>query len=109
MTDDTPEASLETLFRNQVRALGGLAIKMAPTERGIPDRMAVLPGGRIHLVELKTATGVRSPIQCHWHDRMAERGVYVDVLHGREEILQWSRDRAEDRPPTKRPTRRSTR
>ena len=102
-----PEAQLETIFRDRVRSLGGLAIKMAPTERGVPDRMAVMPGGRIYLVELKTETGVLSPIQRHWHDRLAERDVGVVVLRGEGGVKEWVRH-ISGLSVTRRPSRRST-
>lgn len=84
------EAALEEFFRKQVRLAGGITIKLAPTVRGIPDRLVVFPGGRFYLVELKTAKGRLSEIQKHWHERLASQtGVRVSVLYGQEEIRRW--------------------
>lgn len=86
----TLEASLEEYFRKVVRLrLGGKVIKLAPTERGVPDRMVLLPAGRIKLVELKTVTGRLSPYQEHIHEVFSELGTDVDVLYGRAEIDEW--------------------
>lgn len=95
MTDRTGtahlEARLEAFFYRRVRLLGGQCIKLAPTERGIPDRLVMLPGGRKYLVELKAEGGSLSPIQIAWHGRMKALGHDVIVLEGRDEIIQWLR------------------
>lgn len=98
------EANLEALFHKQVRVIGGVIVKLAPTERGVPDRLVILPGGRIFLVELKTTNGRVSPIQAEWHKQAKMRGVDVILLKGRAEIVDWIRERADeiweaDQPP----------
>lgn len=93
------ESSLEAFFRSRVRAVGGYVIKMAPVERGVPDRLVILPPGTLHIVELKTTTGSLSPIQRHWHARLAARGVRVTTLAGRAEILEWVRNMTDGARP----------
>lgn len=89
------EAAHEDFFRTSVRKkLGGLVFKITGV-KGIPDRMVLLPGGRIELVELKTTTGAPSPIQRLWHAKAAALGVIVTVLHGRDEITAWVEARRE--------------
>lgn len=88
-TEAQLEARLEATFRDRVRTMGGYTIKLAPTERGVPDRLAVFPKNRMYLVELKTETGRLSPIQMHWHSRMADRGVRVYTLYGEQQIKSW--------------------
>src|SRR5664279_2540991 len=84
------EAQLETLFRKRVPlVLGGIVWKLAPTTAGIPDRLVMLPGGRMFLVELKTETGRLSPIQREIHHRLAELGIHVYTLRGRAQVLLW--------------------
>lgn len=87
------EASLEAYFRRAVRSAGGMLIKLAPTERGVPDRMVLLPGGVLALVELKASGGRLSAIQQVWHTRAAELGTEVVVLTGRSQIDEWVRSR----------------
>ena len=48
-----PEAPVERALVAAVSARGGLAIKLAPTMRGLPDRLILLPNGEVRLVELK--------------------------------------------------------
>lgn len=91
------EAQLEAFFRKEVRrSLAGVVLKLAPTTSGAPDRLVMLPGGRMHLVELKTDTGRPRPIQVAWHQRAQQLGVHVAVLHGKDEIRGWIRRQAEE-------------
>lgn len=83
------ESSLERLLFARVRAIGGIAIKMAPLVKGTPDRLVLLPMGRTYLVELKTTTGTLSPAQKIWHERAAAIGCEVVTLRGADEICRW--------------------
>lgn len=84
------EAQLERFFHSRVRqGLGGHVLKLAPTEAGTPDRLVLLPGGRMYLVELKTESGRLSPIQLAWHRRALRLGTRVHVLYGRAGIRDW--------------------
>ncbi len=48
------ESALEKKFRAMVAQAGGKAYKfVSPGNTGVPDRLVVLPGGRIGFVELK--------------------------------------------------------
>lgn len=90
MTPAMREAQLERIFRSRVRmVLGGMVIKMAPTVVGVPDRMVLLPGGRVFLVELKAERGVLSAAQREWHLRARRLGTHVVVLRGLEQIQTW--------------------
>lgn len=82
------ESALEAFFVKRIREMGGLTYKLAPTVRGIPDRLVLL-GGRMYLVELKAHGGRLSPIQTIQHARIREQGVHVDVLTGRVEVNAW--------------------
>lgn len=50
----TLEVDVEEALRKAVEAAGGLCLKLNPLwYRGIPDRLVLLPGGRVVFVELK--------------------------------------------------------
>jgi hypothetical protein len=84
------ESDLEQIFRHAVRAdLRGWTMKMVPAEKGAPDRIVCLPGSRMRLVELKTETGRLSPKQRHLHAKLAKLGTTVDVVVGRQGIVDW--------------------
>ena len=96
------ENRLEAYFRSKVRiALGGKVIKMAPTTAGVPDRLVLLPLGRMYLVELKTDTGALSAIQRHWHSEAERLGHEVHVLYGTADIDSWIREIAQRQDPKK--------
>lgn len=97
------EAQLEAVIQRRVRLAGGMIFKLAPTVKGMPDRLVVLPGGRMYLVELKTTSGKLSPAQLELHYRLRTRvGVEVVVLKGVDEIQAWLNDRAKDFDPARR-------
>lgn len=83
------ESNLETFFSTAVRRAGGSSIKLAPLVAGTPDRLVLLPGGRMFLVELKAPDGRLSPVQREWHRRAFRLGTAVVVLRGRTEVLDW--------------------
>lgn len=87
------ESSLEATFHRRVRLLGGMVVKLAPTVKGLPDRLVLLPGGQVYLVELKTDRGRPSPAQLVWHHRARELGTEVHVLYGPEQIDAWIKAR----------------
>jgi hypothetical protein len=89
------ESAVERHFIAAVRRIGGMTYKIAPVDAGIPDRLVLLPGGRLFLVELKTETGRLRPIQRVWHERAAELGTHVVVLHGTAEVEEWVTEVAE--------------
>lgn len=48
------EASIERRLKKEVEKIGGKALKfVSPGTAGVPDRMVLLPGGRMFFVELK--------------------------------------------------------
>lgn len=48
------ESALERNICNYIKALGGKAYKwVSPGAPGVPDRIAILPGGKIIFIEVK--------------------------------------------------------
>lgn len=93
------ESRLEEFFRRRVRMLGGHTEKLIPTTRGMPDRLVLMPGGKIYLVELKAEGGRVRPAQQVWHGRAARLGSPVAVLTGRQEVLEWLARVTPDKEP----------
>lgn len=83
------EAELEKYFLNACRREGWKAVKFLPSERGVPDRLVLTPGGGTFLVELKTETGRLSKAQEVWHLRAAALGTNVAVAKGRAGVDAW--------------------
>ena len=84
------ERDIEKWLRRQVESLGGLAFKFtSPGNDGVPDRLAVLPGGTIYFIELKTDRGRLSPLQVWQQDRLRQLGVNVAVIRGMDEAVEF--------------------
>lgn len=88
-----PEDLVERHLRKRVMQAGGICIKLAPIDAGIPDRLVLLPWGQIWLVELKAAKGRVEPIQRVWHERAARIGVPVAILNSTQAVDTWVQDR----------------
>lgn len=88
----TLESTIERQFSQMVRSRGGIAVKMAPTIAGIPDRLVLWPNGRVSLVELKTSTGPTRAIQVHRHKQLKAMGHHVFILRGEQEVIDWVDD-----------------
>jgi hypothetical protein len=82
------EDSVEEELVRRVRALGGRCEKMRMQgKRGFPDRLVILPGGRIHLVETKRPVGgVLSPHQISLHAIYKTLGVEVAICRNSADI-----------------------
>ena len=62
------EREIEAKLRKSVEACGGKCLKwVCPGWTGVPDRIVLLPGGRIIFVETKRPKGGKlSPMQKKW-------------------------------------------
>jgi len=80
------ERTVEQHLVHGLDAIGIKCIKFLPDlMRGMPDRMVLLPGGRIIWVELKTDTGHLEPIQKVRHRELEQAGQIVKVVWTIEE------------------------
>ena len=72
----TFEKDLEQKLVKMVeRSLGGLCLKwVCPGWAGVPDRICLLPGGRIFFVEMKRPGGYTTSRQEWWRDRLTALG-----------------------------------
>lgn len=81
------EKTLELKLRNKVKNLGGVALKFySPFYTGMPDRIVLLPGGKMGFVELKSE-GVRpSARQEHVFAELQSLGFKVFVIDTNEKL-----------------------
>ncbi len=76
------EKDIEAQLRKAVEAAGGWCLKwICPGWAGVPDRIILLPGGRIVFVETKRPKGGRlGALQVWWAKELAELGFqYMQV------------------------------
>ena len=84
------EKTIEEKIGDAVKAGGGLYYKfVSPGNAGVPDRIAVFPGGRVVFIELKSETGRLRMTQHVQIQRLASRGCEVHVIQGMEEAEKF--------------------
>ncbi len=75
------ERAIEQQFVKAVKARGGMCPKFtSPGMDGMPDRLVLLPQGRIAFVEVKAPGKKPRPLQLHRHKELRQLGFKVYVL-----------------------------
>ncbi len=84
----TLEKDIEKKLRLMVAKHGGLCLKwVCPGWSGVPDRIILLPGGRIIFCELKRPNGGKIEVlQTWWHKRLQTFGFLSVVIKNAEEV-----------------------
>lgn len=81
------EKIVEEYLRDQIKALGGKAYKfVSPGNSGVPDRLVLLPGGRVEFVELKAPGKGPTPLQEAQHRKIRKLGFNVFVIDNKTEV-----------------------
>ena len=81
------EKQIEQKLVKAVKAAGGICPKLvSPGFDGMPDRMVLLPHGRIGFVEVKAPGQSPRPLQTHRHRLLRGLGFPVFVLDDPERI-----------------------
>lgn len=85
------ERNIEYKLRDKIKALGGLALKLTcPGFTGIPDRLVLMPGGRVFFVELKNGNrGVLSHRQVVVHKLLEKLGFHVWIVKDNETLEEF--------------------
>jgi Holliday junction resolvase len=79
------EASIERKVVDYCREHGILCYKfVSPNQRGVPDRILVLPGGQVIFVELKAPTGSCTKLQLHEQKKLTDHNAEVWVVNNFE-------------------------
>ena len=77
------ERTIEQVLVARARAMGGIAPKFnSPGFDGMPDRLALLPGGRMGFVELKAPGKKPRALQEARHRLLRRLGFKVYVIDG---------------------------
>ena len=81
------EKIIETKLKNQAKNRGGLALKfVSPAFDGVPDRIILMPGGKVGFVEVKAPGKTPSPLQKSRIKLLKKLGFKVYVLDAIEQI-----------------------
>lgn len=97
----TRESALELRLRKIVLLAGGRCIKLpAFWYRGIPDRLVLLPRGRVFFIEMKRAKARTSskvaPGQNAWKEYFLKYGFNFARIAGREELEEFVHEHIEN-------------
>lgn len=83
------EANIEKFLKKCVEQNGGLCLKfVSPSMNGVPDRIVLLPHGRIFFVELKAPGKKAKPHQERLHRIFENLGAKVYVADTKEKVRE---------------------
>lgn len=81
------ERAIEQYLVKQAKAAGGRAYKfVSPGNSGVPDRIVLLPGGRIAFAELKAPGKKPTPLQMNQQRFIQNQGMPIVVIDSREQV-----------------------
>lgn len=86
----TEKQKVEKPLIDGITRIGGKCHKFeCPGRTGAPDRIVVLPRGKVVFVELKAPQGIMSPMQRVWRDELLGLGCDWRCLSSREEVNEF--------------------
>lgn len=96
---DWSEKSIEKYLVEECKKIGLLCLKYTnPNQVGYPDRLIIMPEGRVIWVELKSKGKKPSQVQEYRHEELRSIGHVVKVISSKETvddllymIREWSR------------------
>ena len=81
------EKVLEAELRERCKVLGWMCIKLTSQyQRGLPDRLILMPGSRVCFAEIKTTGKRPSALQRVTHERLRALGYRVEVVDTSESL-----------------------
>lgn len=81
------ESVIEGRLRQEAKKRGGMALKfVSPGMNGMPDRIVLMPGGKLAFVELKAPGKIPRALQEKRIGQLRKLGFSVYVLDGTERI-----------------------
>lgn len=84
------EREIERYFKAQLEKRGALVFKfVSPGQAGVPDRVVLLPGGRVVFAEMKAPGEKPRPLQRAVFARMARAGHPVYIIDSREAVKKF--------------------
>ena len=79
------ERTIELKFVKEVKKAGGIALKLVcPGYIGMPDRLVLMPRGKMFFAEMKAPGQKPRPVQVKRHEMLRNLGFKVYVLDSLE-------------------------
>ena len=83
------EREVEKALVHQVRKAGGIAPKLtSPANAGMPDRLVILPQGKVCFIEVKAPGKKPRPLQVRQMARLTNLGCMVRTLDHPNQIQE---------------------
>jgi hypothetical protein len=80
------ESKIEEWLNSQIKKLGCKSYKfVSPGNPGVPDRIYLLPGGKVYFVELKRIIGKLSGVQMWQREQFLQMGATFKTVYGMEQ------------------------
>lgn len=84
------EKEVEKFLLREVKKIGGVSFKfISPGNAGVPDRIVILPTGKVVFVELKTDKGKLTKLQEVQIKKISNLGADARVLRGIEGVKEF--------------------
>lgn len=84
------EKEVEKYLVREVKKIGGISFKfISPGNAGVPDRIVILPTGKVVFVELKTDRGKLTKLQEVQIKKISDLGADTRVLRGIEGVKEF--------------------
>lgn len=84
------EKVLEKKLAKEVKDRGGWSIKLlSDFIKGLPDRMVLVPGGKIYFAEIKTTGKKPTKMQILIHKKLERLGFKVYIIDDSEKIKKF--------------------
>lgn len=82
------ERDIERALVGMVKRRGGFCLKwVCPGWSGVPDRIILLPGGRVLFAELKRPRGGRvDPLQLWWREKLIALGFRHYIIKNKDDV-----------------------
>lgn len=81
------EKTIEYKLKFTVKSMGGIAFKFtAPGINGVPDRLVLLPDGKLAFIELKAPGKEMRPLQVRRKRQLEQLGFSVYCIDSAEQI-----------------------
>lgn len=90
------ESKIEKRLKREVEKLGGLSLKFtSPGMAGVPDRLVLLPKGRIAFVELKAPGKKLRPLQLKRKEQLELLSFKVYVIDSYKKVDEFLEEMVE--------------
>lgn len=91
------EKKIEEKLRDEVKKLGGVAMKfVSPGRRGVYDRLIIIPGGKIWFVEVKQPGKDLSPLQKVFRQMLINLQANNRVIDSMEKVSEFIKEVKDD-------------